>query len=227
MEERAATVAAVNFFGHSYVATWSPDSSPAYVLGAMLPDFASLSGARSLAAGDAEVARGVALHHRTDDAFHGAPTFVAQMIDARERFTHAGLPNGASRAAAHIGIELLLDGTLVDDPRASSAFLEAMEGLREEQVVFGGPADASRFWEFHRLVRGYGVPYGYTDPTFVAARIAGALAHRPRLALGSTPLADVARVLAALAPLVRASADTLLGEVRAGLTAPREVRVTA
>lgn len=216
-EASAATVARVNFFGHATVATWSATPTPTFVLGAMLPDFATLSGARSLAAGEPTVARGVALHYRTDDAFHGAPTFVALMIEARTRFAQAGLRNGPSRAAAHLGIELLLDGTLVHEALPGRAFLGAIAALREEHVVFGAADDAARFWRFHGRVRDYGIPYGYVDPDFVAARIAGALANRPRLALGGSQEVDVARVLRAMQPLIVRRATTLLSEVRGGL----------
>ena len=65
----------MNFFGHAAVASWRIGRG-GLPLGAMLPDFASISGARSLSAKEAEVARGVALHHRTDEVFHAAPSFV-------------------------------------------------------------------------------------------------------------------------------------------------------
>ena len=199
------------------VATWSAESPATYVLGAMLPDFASISGARSLDAREPDMSRGVALHHRTDEVFHGAPTFVALMIEARAQFTAAGLPNGASRAAAHIGVELLLDGTLVGDSSLGAAYLDAIAALREEHLTFASPEHAGRFWSFHERVRGYGIPYGYDDPDFVAARIAGALAGRPRLALGTTPVSAVSMVLRAMTPQVAARAEQLFAEVRGGL----------
>jgi hypothetical protein len=222
MDAGAARVAFVNFFGHATVATWSSEPLPTYVLGAMLPDFATLSGARSLGAGEPSVARGVALHHRTDDAFHGAPTFVALMIEARARLERAGLGNGPSRATAHIGIEMLLDGTLVGEALPARAFLGAIEAIREEHLVFGSAEHAARFWHFHERVRHYGVPYGYVDPAFVAARVAGALAHRPRLALGDSTAGDVTRVLRDLRPLILERAGALLDEVRAGLAGAPE-----
>lgn len=215
----------MNFFGHATVATWSPEAPAAYVLGAMLPDFASLSGARSLAADAPTVARGIALHHRTDDVFHAAPTFVALMIDARERFTRAGVANGPARAAAHIGIEMLLDGTLVGEISLGRAFLSAIEALREEHVRFATVEHAARFWHFHARVRGYGIPYAYVDADFVADRVAGALAGRPRLALGTSPVSDVARVLRAIQPHVVAQAETLLDEIRRGLASASDDRV--
>ena len=74
----------MNFFGHAVVAGWF-EGDPRYVLGSMLPDFASMSGTRLNPVEQPEVAAGVALHHRTDDAFHGAPSFLHLMTFARER----------------------------------------------------------------------------------------------------------------------------------------------
>lgn len=216
-------VRGVNFFGHATVATWSDAPAATYVIGAMLPDFASISGARSLTASEPEVARGITLHHHTDEVFHAAPSFVALMIDARERFAHAGLPNGAARAASHIGVELLLDGTLVADAQVGRAYVDAIDALRAEHLVFTSADHAERFWEFFGRARGYGVPHAYVDPQFVAERIAGALANRPRLALGDSPVSDVARVLRVMQPIVVARAAALLDEVRSGLAAYTDV----
>jgi hypothetical protein len=217
----------VNFFGHASVATWSEDASPGYVFGAMLPDFVAITGARSTVPCDAEIARGVALHHATDAVFHAAPTFVALMGEARARLSEAGLGGGASRAAAHLGIELLLDGTLVGGDVGARAYLDALTALREDQLRFDDPAHGPRYWAFHARLRGYGVPHGYVDPAFVAARIRDALAGRPRLALGEVGVDEVARVLATLRPEITRRAETLLDEVRVGLRASSEVDDTA
>jgi hypothetical protein len=212
----------VNFFGHASVATWSGDASPEYVFGAMLPDFVAITGARSTAPCDAEIARGVALHHATDAVFHAAPTFVALMGEARARLGDAGLGGGASRAAAHLGIELLLDGTLVGAEPHARAYEQALATLREAHLRFDDPAHGPRYWAFHARLRGYGVPHGYVDPAFVAARIRDALAGRPRLALGDVSVDDLARVLATLRPEITRRAETLLDEVRDGLRAAND-----
>jgi hypothetical protein len=217
----------VNFFGHASVATWSRDASPEYVFGAMLPDFVAITGARSTAPCDAEIARGVALHHATDAVFHGAPTFVALMGEARARLGDAGLSGGASRAAAHLGIELLLDGTLVGAEAHARAYEQALAALREAHLRFDDPSHGPRYWAFHARLRGYGVPHGYIEPAFVAARIRDALAGRPRLALGDVGVDEVTRVLAALQPEITRRAETLLDEVRVGLHATHEPRTSS
>ena len=75
----------MNFFGHATVAAWAPGATPPFVLGAMLPDFAAISGARSARPRHAEARRGVALHLATDEVFHAAPDFVALTALVRER----------------------------------------------------------------------------------------------------------------------------------------------
>jgi hypothetical protein len=207
----------VNFFGHASVATWTGDATPGFVFGAMLPDFVAIAGARSAVPTDSEVARGVALHHATDSVFHAAPTFVALMGEARARLSEAGLTGGASRAAAHLGIELLLDGTLVGTASHARAYVDALAALRDEHLRFDDTAHGPRYWAFHGRLRGYGVPHGYVDPHFVAARIRDALAGRPRLALGEVGVDELARVLAALRPEIVRRSETLLDEVRTGL----------
>ena len=217
----------MNFFGHASVASWSGDATPGYVYGAMLPDFVAIAGARSAVPRDPDVARGVALHHATDAVFHAAPTFVALMGEARARLSEAGLGGGASRAAAHLGIELLLDGTLVGTDAHARAYLDALAAHRDEHLDFDEEAHGPRYRAFHARLRGYGVPHGYIDPAFVAARIRDALAGRPRLALGDVGVDEVTRVLAALQPEITRRAETLLDEVRVGLHATHEPRTSS
>src|SRR5690606_22101883 len=111
------------YFGHAAVASWAPAPGPdpgaqasgGRVLGAMLPDFATMSRARLAEASDVEVAGGIALHHETDRVFHHLPAVLALMRELDERLERAGCARGPRRAVAHIGVELLLDGVLVDE----------------------------------------------------------------------------------------------------------------
>src|SRR5690349_2172388 len=170
----------MNFFGHAAIAR-ERDADPAHVFGAMLPDFASMARARLVSVEDARIAGAVALHHRTDELFHAHPVFVGMCARAVTDLEAAGVGRGGARAAAHVGIELLLDGVLLDDGVARTAYLGA---LRTEALVTWRDGDAAaRFTELHGRLRAWGLPNGYRDPVFVAERIAGALARRPRLAL--------------------------------------------
>lgn len=113
--------AGVNFFGHAAVASWHADDG-GWLLGAMLPDFASMIGARLDAQPNPRLAAGVAHHHATDAAFHHAPAVVGLMRDAEARLTARGVRRGPTRAVAHVGVELLLDGVLTRDAGYRASF---------------------------------------------------------------------------------------------------------
>lgn len=207
----------MNFFGHAAVAARRRDA-PAFVLGAMLPDFCSMAGARPLAFEHREVSAGVAFHHATDAAFHATATFVALCSEAVAELSELGVRRGSARAAAHVGIELLLDGVLLEDPAARDAYLRA---LGAEAIVptirFEDEAGRARFEGLRqRLVR-LGVPDGYRLPAFVAARLSGTLAHRPRLRLSLEAERAVAVWLERAQPAVARAGPDLLAELDRGL----------
>lgn len=213
-----ASNSVVNYFGHAAVATWARDATPAFVLGAMLPDFVAISGARSVGAAHHETARGVALHHATDEVFHAAPDFVALTRLVRERLERDGVGRGGARAAAHVGIELLIDGTLVTDGRACALYVRALRDA-EAHIACADVDEVPLLARFLDRVRGAGVPYPYADPRAVAARVERALVSRPRLALHEGQADVLAAVLANVVTDVRGRARSLLDEVRRGLPA--------
>jgi len=206
----------VNFFGHAVVASWAPRATPSFVLGAMLPDFATITGARSLEPAHPETRRGVILHHATDEVFHAAPDFLALTGLARARLQQDGLRRGSAWAAAHVGIELLIDGTLVGDERAGDLYLRALRNA-EARILCAGDGDASRVGQFLDRARAAGIPHQYTEPQAVAARIARALRSRPRLSLDGGQENVLADVLASVAAEVRGRAGNLLARVRDGV----------
>ena len=116
----------MNFVGHAMAACWEQDD-PRFVLGAMLPDLAPMCGARMDAVIDAVIAAGVACHHRVDAAFHQCEAFASLCGQARGRLHAAGLARGPVLAAAHVGVELLLDGCWLDDPDVDAAYVGAVE----------------------------------------------------------------------------------------------------
>jgi hypothetical protein len=130
----------MNFFGHVVVATWQPARDARTALGAMLPDLVGVAGLRGVAPGDPEVARGVALHHRTDEVFHASDTFVSLQTLLRSALEARGIRGGPARAAAHVGIELLLDGLLLDGgPIDGDSVAEAApHGRRRDPAHFEG-----------------------------------------------------------------------------------------
>ena len=88
----------------------------------MLPDFATMVRARLADAEDPEVAAGIAHHHATDAAFHGMPAVLGLMRELDERLAALGCARGPRRAVAHIGVELLLDGVLVEEAAYRAAY---------------------------------------------------------------------------------------------------------
>ena len=208
----------MNFFGHATVAGWEAEAASAFVIGAMLPDFATISGARTVRPTHPETTRGVALHHATDAVFHAAPDFIVLTTRVREQLERGGTASGGARAAAHVGIELLLDGTLVTNARAGGLYVQALEDA-EAHIACADADDVPRLARFLDRLRGAGIPYPYADPRAVAARVERALSSRPLLALPAGHVEVVASVLADVAADVRARAVSLLDDVRRGLRA--------
>ena len=109
----------VNFVAHAVIAD-ALGCSPLEAFGAMVPDLANMvgamTGARSTPNLPAEaLVYGSSVHVATDEAFHHHPTFVsltrkaAASMDGRRH---------VNTAAAHVGIELLIDGILLEQSRA-------------------------------------------------------------------------------------------------------------
>jgi hypothetical protein len=208
----------VNYFGHAAVATWlprPPDDGGA-ALGAMLPDFAGMIRARLDAPDDADVAVGVALHHATDAAFHAAPPVVATMRELDDRLARAGCARGPRRAVAHVGVELLLDGVLVDEAAYRASYLAGI-ARDPASARWRDPEGPARFAVLVDRLRAHGVPLDLRDPTAIVRRLARMLAHRPLLAPSASDLDAIARALADHAPRVAVAADTIVRGLRVAL----------
>jgi hypothetical protein len=183
----------VNFFSHAAVARRFSEE-PEFVLGAMLPDFASMLGTRLGASGHPTLARGVRFHHLTDHAFHELSAFQTETRAALAELRARGVAKGPARAAAHVGVEILLDVTLGQSASAQSAYLSGLRaGLRPELVasIAGSAGDRERLEELIETLERRGVVLDTSSPMLVE-RIRRTLARRPRLALGA---ADPPRVL--------------------------------
>lgn len=209
----------MNFFGHAVVAA-RVSREPDFVLGAMLPDLAGMVGARLApvvegALSHGAVAAGIAHHHRVDEGFHGSLAFSRVWLAAVAELRRTGLPRGPARAAAHVGLELLLDGHLSRDEPSRDAFRRALDRAADMPCPLAWDAarsaDGAMRWAslLGRLTSG-GIPQAYEDSTFVAGRLMGALAPRPLLAIGLDHAHLVHAALPALGRAVRAHADELV-----------------
>jgi acyl carrier protein phosphodiesterase len=207
----------LNFFGHVAVASWE-GASPAVALGAMLPDLAAMAGTRPRRVERADVGRGIELHHRTDAAFHALPAFAALCGETTRALRSLGVERGPARAAAHVGVELALDGYLLDDARAASLYLRALADRRAASCI-EWEGDSGRFSGLLQRLAARGVPAGYRDPARLTLAVSRALSRRPRLALDER----AARLLEAEVPALRArverAAPELLRTLRAALHA--------
>lgn len=188
----------MNFFAHALVAQRRRED-PAWILGSMLPDLASMAGLRlrsvtrpgRLGAGLAE---GVDFHHTCDDAFHGAPIFVELMDRAHAELEARGLGSGPAMAIGHVGVELLLDGCLVERHGVPTVYRDAMAltGEAGDDMIWHDPtAEHPRRWQaLCKRLAGAPVPEAYAQPRFVADRLVFMLSHRPLLAVepGNEPI---------------------------------------
>jgi acyl carrier protein phosphodiesterase len=204
----------LNFFGHAVVASWA-DPQAKHLLGSMLPDFETMLGVPLSTVRDADVERGIELHHRTDDAFHRAPAFLASCAHALDALTEAGVRRGTARAVGHIGTEMLLDGWLVREERHVEGYLRAIELETSPLLDWGDRGTA--FSKLQARLAVWGAPRDYAEPEFVLARIGDALRPRPALALLEEQSAEVANYLPALQRLVEQRAPELLKELQDAL----------
>jgi acyl carrier protein phosphodiesterase len=220
----------VNFFGHAAVAAWMIDGDPrldAVVLGAMLPDFATMVRGRFGELCDEAVARGVALHHATDSVFHQLPAVVAQMRELDARLARGSCARGPRRAVAHVGLELLLDGVLVADPASREAYVRGVACAAANELAWRDADERARFLQLVSRLCAYGPPDDLREPRNIVPRLARMLAHRPLLAPSADDLRAIERALVDHAPRVAIAADTITRALRATLAGRAATRDAA
>jgi hypothetical protein len=205
----------VNYFGHAAVASWRSRDG-AIALGAMLPDFATMCGSRLAPADDGAVAEGIALHHATDGAFHHLPAVTGLMRELDARLEVLGCARGPRRAVAHIGIELLLDGVLVDDAGYRASYLAGI-AADSTGVHWRDDTGSVRFAALVERLRSYGVPDDLRDATSITQRLQRILGHRPLLAPSSDDLHAIRIALVEQQPRVAIASEIVLRGVRANL----------
>lgn len=206
----------VNFFGHAAVASWHPGRG-GLPLGAMLPDFSTMCRARITGTSDAEVTAGIALHHATDAAFHTLPAVTGLMRELDQRLERGGCARGPRRAVAHVGVELLLDGVLLDEAEYRDAYILGLE--YDAPLIWRDPGDDLRFDALLARLRAHGVPDDLRRPESITYRLSRMLSHRPLLAPSASDLTTITVALIEHKPRVEIAADTVLRGVRARLAA--------
>lgn len=185
------------------------------VLGAMLPDLATMCGGRIDAADEPAVDAGIALHHATDAAFHQLPAVTALMRELDGELAARSCARGPRRAVAHVGVEFLLDGVLTDEPAYRAAYLHGLG--HEPQLRWRDPGDAARFAIVLDRLRARGVPDDLQQPEAITARVQRILAHRPLLAPSPDDIRAIRAALVAFKPRVDIAAETVMRAMRAML----------
>jgi hypothetical protein len=183
----------VNFGAHIVVA----DRVGAAPLIAAAPDLASM--ARLALAPGVDAGH----HHRADAAFHDLVWFRRRTTDLSAELQSQGVRRGPARGAAHVAVELLLDGAVLADEESAATFDAAWAALGEaddEVASLVAEADRPAWHDFLERVTTHLDPYAYAEPAYAAGRTAGTLSRRPRLALDDAEAAVLAGVVHPIAP---------------------------
>ena len=184
----------------------------------MLPDFANMCRGRVVRAHDADVAAGIALHHATDKVFHTLPAFSELERDTTQRLQARGVKRGAAMGTAHVAVELLLDGMLLDDSRACGLYLAALRCeaamAHDASSEWHDPAASRRWAAVRQRLTDHGIPEGYRDPDVVTDRIALILSPYRTLALADSEVELVRVELHLLRARVAASTSAIMAGLR-------------
>lgn len=189
---------------------------PGVALGSMLPDFEHMCGGKVVDPADPDIAEGIALHHRTDKAFHCLDSFSELESHANTRLGQRGVARGSAMGTAHVAVELLLDGVLLDNSRACALYLAALDHQAPD-IVWAKPEQGRRWHALRARLYDHGVPEGYRDPDTVAHRVTQVLSRYPSLALSQRDQAVVREEMGPLQERVAAGAAALLDELRAAM----------
>ena len=213
----------MNVAGHITVALRLYPDDPSIWLGAALPDLAAMGRHRLLGTtADAAVERGIALHHRTDDAFHRHDLFTGPMARLRSELAVDGVGRGPARAVAHVGPELLLDGELLSESvivDAVAAAFELLVVLPDSTLGSLVAGESEEAWLAHlRKIPAWGLPTDYADPAAVAGRLHRILERRPRLAFDHALVPAISDRLAFEQPSITSTSDRLLSDLVAELS---------
>ncbi len=149
---------------------------------------------------DSTLDLGVQNHHYADSAFHQSDWFVKRNAGLHHKLEAAGLRRGPARACAHVGIELLLDGTLLATvPHLPAAVQSCLRRTGDSSLKLRTSVKSARadHWQSHlKRTAEWLLPDDYHRPSAVAHRLHRIVANRPRLAFPSEQVTVVEDVLA-------------------------------
>ena len=210
----------MNFFGHTVLAV-RRRADPAFVLGSMLPDFASMIRARAPVTEHADIESGMQFHWMTDQAFHRSAPFLALTRQAVAWLAARGVRSGSALAVAHVGVEVLLDSALAADECAEQAYRAALVGAAHDDlgrfVGWASHDERARFDGLRTRLLARGAITADIAPETVAERLRYALADRPRLSLDDASVLTVREWARIARPDVDACAAPLVKDLTAQL----------
>lgn len=211
----------MNFVAHACLAAedapgWAEDL---FVFGAMLPDLASIAGLHPPTRGPAALLDGLSHHRRVDVSWHRTAGFHRLVEQGRVRLRAIAVPRGPRRAATHLGVELLLDGILVERPGVHDRVLRALRAGQRTLGQLFPPSGPEIRWMRTAVshVEEGGLLADYARPFRVAHRVARILRSRRRFRLESAWEEALGAWLGELRPSLQDEADELLEETREGL----------
>ncbi len=215
----------MNFGAHVCVVDRLDHHDPAELvgLGATLPDLAAMGRYRlRRPSGNEGIDAGVTLHYRTDDVFHSHRLFLQWQRTVGAALVGSDLSRGASRAVAHIGPEILLDGVLLGAAHnrvAVGRALGAVGLVRAELLPMVNAPDNDAWGTHLDDVAAWPMPDSLGNAGTVAARIQRILSRRPRLAFDPDGTKQVEMALLTVVESIEANAEQLTDDVSASVAA--------
>lgn len=209
----------MNLVGHVAVAVHRTEhASSEHLAGAMLPDLAAMARVRLAPAGG-DLGDGIAVHHASDAAFHRSQWFNDRSQALRDALLAAGVDRGAARACAHAGVEMLLDGGWIADPRVRDAsdrafsVLRARGATRDRVHSLVAPVDRAHWAaRLDRIATTIDLD-AYRSPAAIATRLHHMTSGRARIELRREHVDTVTRELGRVQDAVLADADAVLAGV--------------
>ena len=214
----------MNLVGHVAVAL-HPEAVPPstdFLVGCMLPDLAAIARVR-VARPDGELGAGVAFHHACDAVFHESEWFRDANRSLRDALVDAGVDSGPARACSHAGVEMLLDGRLVDDELVDTSARVVLDAVTTGAPALAvlAPDDARDVWVERLQMIGSSLDPGrYRDARFVAERLQRMTSGRRRIELRVEQVDTVTTALRAFQPGIVDAAPDVVAEIRKAVPIP-------
>ena len=190
----------MNFYSHVAIASLFSEEV-GLALGAMLPDLASLVGVKPPKSGCTHINRGYSLHYATDRAFHELEPFRQASRIESQRLQSLGVSRGTAMAAAHVGLELVLDDALAEDEPTQVLFRSTLAAAAPQALClsleWGSATHATRFETLRQRLWTLAMERP-VDATMLAERLCRTLANRPRLAVRASDRESLQRWAAEL-----------------------------